>query len=47
MTAGTSPEELAPLKTTVRDDVARTIITRNDSPDISFDRSINPYRAVV
>ena len=22
----------------------RTIITRNDSPDISFDRSINPYR---
>ena len=26
------------------DDPARTIITRNDSPDISFDRSINPYR---
>ena len=23
---------------------ARTIITRNDSPDILFDRSINPYR---
>src|SRR5690606_18359763 len=23
---------------------ARTIITRNNSPDISFDRSINPYR---
>ncbi|MAP93944.1 MAG: radical SAM protein [Ponticaulis sp.] len=23
---------------------ARTIITRNQSPDISFDRSINPYR---
>ena len=23
---------------------ARKIITRNDSPDISFDRSINPYR---
>ncbi len=23
---------------------AKTIITRNDSPDISFDRSINPYR---
>ena len=22
----------------------RTIITRNESPDISFDRSINPYR---
>jgi DNA repair photolyase len=23
---------------------AKTIITRNDSPDLSFDRSINPYR---
>ena len=23
---------------------ARTIISRNDSPDLSFDRSINPYR---
>jgi DNA repair photolyase len=37
-------EEVEPLKTTVREDTARTIITRNDSPDISFDRSINPYR---
>ncbi len=36
--------ELAPFKTTVRDEVARTIISRNDSPDISFDQSINPYR---
>jgi DNA repair photolyase len=25
-------------------EAARTIITRNDSPDIPFDRSINPYR---
>ena len=25
-------------------DATRTIIARNDSPDISFDRSINPYR---
>lgn len=25
-------------------ETARTIITRNQSPDISFDRSINPYR---
>ena len=25
-------------------DSARTIITRNDSPDIGFDRSINPYK---
>jgi DNA repair photolyase len=37
-------EELAPLKTEVREESARRIITRNDSPDISFDRSINPYR---
>ena len=36
--------ELDAFKTQVFDDPARTIITRNDSPDISFDRSINPYR---
>lgn len=39
-----SLEELPPLKTEVQDERARTIITRNDSPDLSFDRSINPYR---
>jgi DNA repair photolyase len=33
-----------PLKTVVTMERAKTIITRNDSPDISFDRSINPYR---
>src|SRR5215510_7195222 len=33
-----------PLKTEIIRDATRTIITRNDSPDISFDRSINPYR---
>lgn len=37
-------EDLPPLRTHVQDEAARTIITRNDSPDISFDRSINPYR---
>jgi DNA repair photolyase len=37
-------EELPPFKTTVIADSTRKIITRNDSPDISFDRSINPYR---
>src|SRR6202011_1568294 len=31
-------------KTTVAVDTARKVITRNDSPDIGFDRSINPYR---
>jgi DNA repair photolyase len=37
-------EELPPFKTEVTIDATRKIITRNDSPDISFDRSINPYR---
>ncbi len=36
--------ELAAFKTEVQDAPARTIIARNDSPDISFDQSINPYR---
>lgn len=37
-------EDLPPFKTEVQLEKPRTIITRNDSPDISFDRSINPYR---
>ena len=37
-------EDLPPFKTEVQEEKPRTIITRNDSPDISFDRSINPYR---
>ena len=37
-------DELPPFKTTVTVDSTRKIIARNDSPDISFDRSINPYR---
>jgi DNA repair photolyase len=39
-----SVEDLPPFKTTVTVDATRKIITHNDSPDISFDRSINPYR---
>ncbi len=39
-----SIEELPPFKTEVQVEKPRTIITRNESPDISFDRSINPYR---
>jgi DNA repair photolyase len=39
-----SLDELPPFKTTVQTDATRKIITRNESPDISFDRSINPYR---
>ena len=30
--------------TTVTDELARSIISRNDSPDVPFEQSINPYR---
>jgi DNA repair photolyase len=33
-----------PLVTTLTVDSSRTVITCNDSPDVGFDRSINPYR---
>jgi len=36
--------ELEALTTEVQEVPARRIITRNESPDIGFDRSINPYR---
>ena len=39
-----SLEDLPPFKTTVALDTSRKVIARNDSPDIGFDRSINPYR---
>ncbi len=39
-----SLEELPPLKTEVQEERPRRIITRNDSPDIGFNQSINPYR---
>ena len=32
------------MRTLVTRESAKTIITRNESPDISFDQSINPYR---
>lgn len=32
-----------PVKTTVTERSARSIISRNESPDIPFDRSLNPY----
>jgi DNA repair photolyase len=43
---GWTDDDLAakPLRTTVEADNAKTIIARNDSPDIGFNRSINPYR---
>ncbi len=40
---GWRARELPPFRTEVFVERPRTIITRNESPDISFDRSINPY----
>lgn len=40
----TEEETLPPVRTTLSVDNARKIITRNKSPDVPFDRSINPYR---
>ena len=37
-------EPLPPLKTSVADDHSKSIIATNQSPDIPFDQSINPYR---
>jgi len=37
-------EPAPPLRTTLTPEHARTVIARNDSPDVGFDRSINPYR---
>jgi DNA repair photolyase len=37
-------EEVAPVRTEVAIERPRSIIARNQSPDIPFDRSINPYR---
>lgn len=34
----------AACKTTVAEETAKSIITRNDSPDIPFQQSVNPYR---
>src|ERR1700739_3039143 len=43
---GWTVEDEAPaqLATTLTPLKSRTVIARNDSPDIGFDRSINPYR---
>jgi DNA repair photolyase len=43
---GWTGEDAAPkqLRTVLHIDRARTILATNDSPDIGFDRSINPYR---
>ena len=41
----TPPDEEPPrLETTVTEEVAKSIIARNESPDVGFSQSINPYR---
>ena len=42
--ASSDDEVEAPLKTTVTVERAKTILSRNDSPDIPFGISLNPYR---
>ncbi len=37
-------EDLPPLQTQVSAERVRRAITRNTSPDVPFDRSLNPYR---
>jgi DNA repair photolyase len=37
-------EALPPLKTTVTPEQTRSIVSHNESPDVPFDRSINPYK---
>jgi DNA repair photolyase len=39
-----SDDDTPRVATTLSVDATRSIIARNDSPDIGFDRSINPYR---
>lgn len=41
---GWEPQERSTLRTEVRIDSSRSIISYNRSPDVPFDRSINPYR---
>jgi DNA repair photolyase len=43
---GWTPDDATPepLRTTLTPEHARTIIARNTSPDVGFDRSINPYK---
>ena len=37
-------DDMPPLRTTVTDEVTRAVLSWNSSPDIPFDRSINPYK---
>lgn len=37
-------DDVEPLRTTVSEERAKSVISTNSSPDLPFDRSINPYR---
>lgn len=39
-----SPLETQPLRTEITVEHPKTILTRNQSPDVPFDRSVNPWR---
>ena len=41
---GTLTEDMPSLRTTLTREAAKSALTYNDSPDLGFDRSINPYR---
>src|ERR1700721_3836863 len=42
--SGSEDDEPSRVETTGTAEKAKTIITRNESPDLGFDRSVNPYR---
>ncbi|HAV04567.1 MAG TPA: radical SAM protein, partial [Pseudomonas sp.] len=38
-------QDVPPTRATeVRREIAKSVLTRNQSPDVGFDRSVNPYR---
>jgi DNA repair photolyase len=41
---GWTPEEVSPPKTEVREEHGSSAVSYNESPDVGFDRSVNPYR---
>ena len=41
---GTDDFEPSPVRTEFYRDATKTVLTRNSSPDVPFDLSINPYR---
>ncbi|WED44443.1 PA0069 family radical SAM protein [Legionella cardiaca] len=41
---GLEEEMLPPLETFLLPEISKSVISRNDSPDLGFEQSINPYR---